>query len=227
MKQSDISQQLGDLIGKTGGNVYGNSMVSDNAIPSELEDPVPSFEIDHKSEIQKSRLEAAETIKYIVRAVVPEEYQSNPAIHNQMKIDSIQLGMLYYQQNMNNILLEDTMNNIAKGDSHPRMYECSEKFIKRSSDLADTITNLHAQFRKYYIDTYLDIESKQSADEEDIKNLHITKKSPEFIDNYNEPEGIEKTESGGMKIIGTKSMNIKLTEERKKKFLENHKDDVI
>ena len=205
MKQSDISQQLGSLISAQG-NLCGNNNVNiDDSIPSELEEPAPAFEFDCKTELMKSKNDAMSTMNYIVDAVVPEEFKNHPSIKNQIKLDAIQLGSLYFQQNANNIVIENSLTTLASGDNNPRLYEVIEKLLKRASELADQITTTHAQYRKYYIDTYLDIESKLAADEEDKEALRVgieTKEKPQIEDN-----GVIERDDGTVKIIGTKEQN--------------------
>ena len=205
MKQSDISQQLGSLISAQG-NLCGNNNVNiDDSIPSELEEPAPAFEFDCKTELMKSKNDAMSTMNYIVDAVVPEEFKNHPSIKNQIKLDAIQLGSLYFQQNANNIGIENSLTTLASGDNNPRLYEVIEKLLKRASELADQITTTHAQYRKYYIDTYLDIESKLAADEEDKDALRVgteTKETPQIEDN-----GVIERVDGTVKIIGTKEQN--------------------
>ena len=205
MKQSDISQQLGSLISAQG-NLCGNNNVNiDDSIPSELEEPAPAFEFDCKTELMKSKNDAMSTMNYIVDAVVPEEFKNHPSIKNQIKLDAIQLGSLYFQQNANNIVIENSLTTLASGDNNPRLYEVIEKLLKRASELADQITTTHAQYRKYYIDTYLDIESKLAADEEDKEALRVgieTKETPQIEDN-----GVIERVDGTVKIIGTKEQN--------------------
>lgn len=205
MKQSDISQQLGSLISAQG-NLCGNNNVNiDDSIPSELEEPAPAFEFDCKTELMKSKNDAMSTMNYIVDAVVPEEFRNHPSIKNQIKLDAIQLGSLYFQQNANNIVIENSLTTLASGDNNPRLYEVIEKLLKRASELADQITTTHAQYRKYYIDTYLDIESKLAADEEDKEALRVgieTKETPQIEDN-----GVIERVDGTVKIIGTKEQN--------------------
>lgn len=205
MKQSDISQQLGSLISAQG-NLCGNNNVNiDDSIPSELEEPAPAFEFDCKTELMKSKNDAMSTMNYIVDAVVPEEFRNHPSIKNQIKLDAIQLGSLYFQQNANNIVIENSLTTLASGDNNPRLYEVIEKLLKRASELADQITTTHAQYRKYYIDTYLDIESKLAADEEDKEALRVgieTKETPQIEDN-----GVIERVDGTVKTIGTKEQN--------------------
>ena len=228
MKQSDISQQLGSLISAQG-NLCGNNNVNiDDSIPSELEEPAPAFEFDCKTELMKSKNDAMSTMNYIVDAVVPEEFKNHPSIKNQIKLDAIQLGSLYFQQNANNIVIENSLTTLASGDNNPRLYEVIEKLLKRASELADQITTTHAQYRKYYIDTYLDIESKLAADEEDKDALRVgteTKETPQIEDN-----GVIERVDGTVKIIGTKEQNKviqdkKLAAIRERMFLEAQKSE--
>lgn len=205
MKQSDISQQLGSLISAQG-NLCGNGNINvDDSIPSELEEPAPAFEFDCKNELMKSKNEAMSTMNYIVDAVVPEEFKNHPSIKNQIKLDAIQLGSLYFQQNANNIVIENSLTTLASGDNNPRLYEVIEKLLKRASELADQITTTHAQYRKYYIDTYLDIESKLAADEQDKENLRIG--TEEKATSQIEDKSVIEQENGTVKIIGTKEQN--------------------
>ena len=205
MKQSDISQQLGSLISAQG-NLCGNNNVNiDDSIPSELEEPAPAFEFDCKTELMKSKNDAMSTMNYIVDAVVPEEFKNHPSIKNQIKLDAIQLGSLYFQQNANNIVIENSLTTLASGDNNPRLYEVIEKLLKRASELADQITTTHAQYRKYYIDTYLDIESKLAADEEDKEALRVGMETKETsqIEDTGVVEGVD----GTVNMIGTKEQN--------------------
>lgn len=61
MKQKDISQQLGSLINQTQ-NMYGNNDFNDDAIPSELQEPDPIFEVDYDDEQTIAQRRAAKTI---------------------------------------------------------------------------------------------------------------------------------------------------------------------
>ena len=165
MKQADISQQLGSLIGKTQ-SIYTN-VDADESIPSELQEPDPIFEINYNDLQSVSNGEAYETVTFIVKSVVPKAYQNNEMIMNKMKLDAYQLGNLYYQQKINNTAIQTAMDVIAKGDTQPRMFDIIDKLQKRAGDLTDQIIELQNQFRKYYIDTYLDMKSKEDIDFED------------------------------------------------------------
>jgi len=120
--------------------------------------------------MSQCRTEALQTIQYIVKSVVPRDFISDDMIQNKMKIDAVQLGMLYYQQKMNNITLQTAMDVLSKGDTQPRMFEVIEKLQKRAAELSNQITEIQNQFRKYYIDSYLDIESRVRAEEFENNN---------------------------------------------------------
>lgn len=167
MKQQDISQQLGSLISQTTGNGQYGMINPDESIPTELEQPAPIFEVDHGDERKKSQQEAYEALEFIVKSVVPKQYQDHEMIRNKMKLDMRQLGNLYYLQNMNFVNYEAAMGDIAKGDTSPRKFDIIDHLEKRAADLSDQITNLENQFRKYYIDSYLDIDTKERMEAED------------------------------------------------------------
>ena len=165
MKQQDISKQLGNLINQTSG-VY-TTIPSDDVIPSELEHPEPIFEIDHEAEQNKKKHDAFVTVGYIMKSVIPSKYHNDEMIQNKMHLDAEQLGMLYYNQLTNNKALQSALDQIAKGDTQPRMYEIIDKLEKRATDISNQITDMQNQLRKYYIDTYLDIQQREAADDYD------------------------------------------------------------
>lgn len=90
------------------------------------------------------------------------------------------MGNLYYQQKMNNIALQTAMDTLAKGDTQPRMFEVIDKLQKRAADITDQIIQMQNQFRKYYIDCYLDLESKEKYDSDDL-GLPPGTRAPKFI----------------------------------------------
>ena len=194
MKQADISQQLGSLIGKTQ-SIY-TTVDADESIPSELQEPDPIFEINYNDLQSVSNGEAYETVTFIVKSVVPKAYQNNEMIMNKMKLDAYQLGNLYYQQKINNTAIQTAMDVIAKGDTQPRMFDIIDKLQKRAGDLTDQIIELQNQFRKYYIDTYLDMKSKEDIDFEDA----APKKRPK-LEKPTAPKQIEQVEQNSIEPI--------------------------
>lgn len=187
MKQKEISQQLGSLISQTQG-MY-NTNINDDAIPSELQDPEPIFEVDYDDEHEVARKKALKTVEKIIGSVMPDEYQKDPMISDKKELDATQLGMLYYQQNMNDIMMRTAIDAVAKGDLSPRMFEVYEKLAKRGSELSKQITETQNQFRKYYIDTYQDIEVKA---ERDAQSIAVESKQPAKLESKEEqPASLE------------------------------------
>ena len=115
---------------------------------------------------------------------------------NKMKLDAYQLGNLYYQQKINNTAIQTAMDVIAKGDTQPRMFDIIDKLQKRAGDLTDQIIELQNQFRKYYIDTYLDMKSKEDIDFENT----APKKRPK-LEKPTAPKQIDQVEQNSIDPI--------------------------
>ena len=115
---------------------------------------------------------------------------------NKMKLDAYQLGNLYYQQKINNTAIQTAMDVIAKGDTQPRMFDIIDKLQKRAGDLTDQIIELQNQFRKYYIDTYLDMKSKEDIDFENA----APKKRPK-LEKPTAPKQIDQVEQNSIAPI--------------------------
>lgn len=209
MKQKDISQQLGNLINQTAG-VYTPVPV-DDVIPSELEQPEPLFELDHEAERKQKVKEALVTVNYIMKSVIPKKYHNDEMLQNKMMLDAEQLGMLYYNQTSTYKTLQSAIDQIAKGDTQPRMYEVADKFEKRATDISNQITDLQNQLRKYYIDAYLDIQSRELADDHDEDNE--SRKQHAAIPNNNaEPaqKQLEQKDDGSVLITSPMDMRERL-----------------
>lgn len=210
MNQQDISQQLGNLINQTSG-VY-TTIPADEVIPSELEQPEPIFEIDHESEQNKKKQQALQTVGFIMKSVIPSKYHNDEMIQNKMRLDADQLGMLYYNQLTNDKTLQSAIDQIAKGDTQPRMYEIVDKLEKRATDISNQITDLQNQLRKYYIDTYLDIQQREAADEyeddifEDKKQVSSKNEELKKIE--------QKTDDGSVIITSPEDLKKRLDEIR-------------
>ena len=166
MKAKDIASQLGSLAAATG-NGYGYGYDSGNIdmdIPEELHDPDPLFTVEHEQVIDKNEIKAKASIKQIVNSIVPEAYQDNPVIKDKIEQDAQQLGQLYYQQSMNNVMIKTIMDTIAKGDTTAKLFDSYTKLMSIAKDLNKQINEMQNQFRKYYIDTYMDLQHKDDED---------------------------------------------------------------
>lgn len=166
MKAKDIASQLGNLAAATG-NGYGYGYDSGNIdmdIPEELHDPDPLFTVEHEQIIDTNEIKAKQSIKQIVNSIVPEAYQDNPIIKDKIEQDAQQLGQLYYQQSMNNVMIKTIMDTIAKGDTTAKLFDSYTKLMSIAKDLNKQINEMQNQFRKYYIDTYMDLQHKDDED---------------------------------------------------------------
>lgn len=162
MKAKDIASQLGNLAAATG-NGYNNNDI-DMDIPAELQDPDPIFTVEHEQVMDTNEARAKLSIKQIVNTIVPEVYQQNPIIKDKIDQDAMQLGQLYYQQSMNNVMIKTIMDTIAKGDTSAKLFDSYTKLMSIAKDLNKQINEMQNQFRKYYIDTYMDLQHKDDED---------------------------------------------------------------
>lgn len=238
MKEQDIAQQLGAMISQQ--EMYSSNLSVDDSIPSELEDPEPVFVVDYDEELTQCISSAYETVKIIVDSVVPKQYQSDVMLQNKMKLDGQQLGYLYYQQKTQNVALKRAMDILAGGCTDPKMFAIIEKYQKVLAEISSQITDTQNSFRKYYIDSYLDLESKYRVDEvtdsapqkrlaQNKQKMISTNESAdcEVLD-FEEAEdnlrGGMETENGGMRFSNNKEAIQALSDmkkERLKKMQEN------
>lgn len=173
MKAKDIASQLGSLAAATGATMtsYGDNDI-DQDLP--LDEPDPIFIVEHDDVIEQNRKKALKSIQQIVNTIVPKTYQDNPIISDKIEQDADQLGQLYYQQNMNNVMIKAIMDTISKGDTSSKLFDSYTKLMGIAKDFNKQINEMQNQFRKYYIDTYLDLQHKEDEDlineESSIKN---------------------------------------------------------
>ena len=139
-----------------------------------------------------------------------------------MQLDAEQLGMLYYQQKMNNITIKNAMNQLASGDTQVRLYEVIDKLQKRASDLSQQITETQNQFRKYYIDSYLDLEEKLKAEAAKEERMYQLEQKQQRLAN-NEPE---QTKNGGYKFGSPKDTLRRLQMEVKERKKKQNDDEI-
>lgn len=165
MKAKDIATQLGGLVNTTN-RMSGNYDTSgiDAEIPEELADPDPIFDIDHDIILTQSEAKAVRSVQLIVNTIVPTIYQGNPVIKDKILQDASQLGQLYYQQKMNNVMIKAIMDTIARGSIESRMFDTYTKLMSIAKDFNKQINEMQNQFRKYYIDTYMDLQHKEDED---------------------------------------------------------------
>jgi hypothetical protein len=234
MKVKDITTTLGGLIDQankqannnpyTGqsnplnpGPVYGSP---EDSIPDELQDE-PIFEIDYKSEQEQCIDKARKSIMIVVREVVPETLQETSLIQDKIDQDAEQLGNLYYQYVKKETYHQAMMDLIARGNHNVKMFEVCEKISRSLEDLGTKITELQNQFRKYYIDTYKDMQYKEQEDEYIAENGGSTVHAGLPSSQHNKTEVItsaDNVKSLSNRIVGTEAVSKILSEQKKEKL---------
>ena len=200
MKAKDIASQLGNLAAATAsiGN-YDTSDI-DTDIPAELQEPDPIFVVSHDDILYDNEQKALKSVKHIVNTIVPKNYQNNPIIQDKILQDAEQLGQLYYQQHMNNIIIKTIMDTIAKGDTTAKLFDSYTRLMSIAKDFNKQINEMQNQFRKYYIDTYMDLQHKEDediiAEGNAVNKQTITDNSKNTLTvTYNEVENIDRRET--------------------------------
>ena len=123
---------------------------------------------------------------------------------------------------MNNITIKNAMNQLASGDTQVRLYEVIDKLQKRASDLSQQITETQNQFRKYYIDSYLDLEEKLKAEAAKEERMYQLEQKQQRLVN-NEPE---QTKNGGYKFGSPKDTLRRLQMEVKERKKKQNDDEI-
>lgn len=184
MKTKDLSKELSGLVDAatgpfgmpgTGGGMPSSSgsgysaaytaRMGEDELPAELQDPEPAFVMNYKGEQKQCVKKAKDSIMIIVKEVVPEQLQNTALIQDKVNQDAEQLGNLYYQYKKKEVVHQTLMDTIARGETNSKMFDSFEKMSKSLEDLGSKITETQNQLRKYYIDTYLDIQRKDETDE--------------------------------------------------------------
>lgn len=230
MKTKDISKELGGLIDQANNaarnNTYGGQPSygsgaggysapvygsPEDSIPDELQD-TPIFEIDYKSEQDRCIDKAKASIMIVVREVVPETMQDNPLIIDKIDQDAEQLGNLYYQYVKKETYHQGLMDLIARGNHNVKMFEVCEKISRSLEDLGSKINELQNQFRKYYIDTYMDMQHKEQEDEYNQVNPDVKKIMAPQVQQQAIPASLEN------RIVGTDIVSKTLNEQKKQRL---------
>lgn len=185
MKAKDIAAQLGNLAASATSSGSYNDIDAD--IPEELQEPDPIFVVEHEKVIESSLKKATKSVKFIVNSVVPEIYHTNPIINDKIEQDAEQLSQLYYQQSMNNVMIKTIMDTIANGDTSAKLFDSYTRLMAMAKDFNKQITELQNQFRKYYIDTYLDLQHKEDEDMI-IEENSVSKASNKTLKNNSKKE---------------------------------------
>lgn len=220
MKAKEIASQLGSLAAATASMGSYDTTGIDTDIPEELQEPDPIFVVEHEKELTDNENKALRSVKQIVNTIVPKAYQDNPIIKDKVLQDADQLGQLYYQQSMNNVMIKVIMDTISKGDTSSKLFDSYTKLMSIAKDFNKQINEMQNQFRKYYIDTYLDLQHKDDedliAEENGVHHQHTL-----GISNDNKPQEVEyqPTDSNmDRRETSTKDTTLKMQEWKKEQY---------
>lgn len=232
MKVKDITATLGGLLdqankqaangngGSVGANVYGTP---EDSIPEELQDE-PIFDLDYKTEQEHCIDKARRSIMIIVKEVVPELMQNSELITDKVEQDAEQLGNLYYQYLKKETYHQALMDLIARGDHSAKSFEVCEKISRSLEELGSKVTDLQNQLRKYYIDTYLDLQHKDTEDEINFakeRNAGLPVTEIQHITSNVRTEKLQNrmvgTETVAKSLMASKKERLKAIAEAKKK----------
>ena len=190
---------------------HGNSInIDDDSIPSDLMDIEPVFTLNYKSTKKQCIKKAKQQLEIIVKSVVPTLLQNSPIIVDKIAQDAFQLGNLYYEYEKADKITQACMETIAKGETQARLFEVFQKLSKNEQELASKITDTQNQMRKYYIDTYLDLQQKGDVDE----NMHTLPS-----ESKNDHLSIENNNAKKQNIIVGTDNTIKMIAEKKKQAM--------
>lgn len=220
MKAKEIASQLGSLAAATASMGSYDTTGIDTDIPEELQEPDPIFVVEHEKELTDNENKALRSVKQIVNTIVPKAYQDNPIIKDKVLQDADQLGQLYYQQSMNNVMIKVIMDTISKGDTSSKLFDSYTKLMSIAKDFNKQINEMQNQFRKYYIDTYLDLQHKDDedliAEENGVHHQHTL-----GVSNDNKPQEVEyqPTDSNmDRRETSTKDTTLKMQEWKKEQY---------
>ena len=110
-------------------------------------------------------------------------------------------------------MLKAAMDVVSKGDTQPRMFEVYTKLMQTSSSISSQITELVNQFRKYYIDSYLDLQTKDEEDTMEQEKLYLTSNDNNTVKTLE-----NKVEDNGNRYTSTKDLIEQLHNEKKEKY---------
>jgi len=172
--------------------------------------PEPVFSMNYKSTRKQCIKKAKDQLIIIAREIIPTILQDSVAINDKINQDAETLGSLYYEYEKNEKIIQAIMEIIARGETSPRMFDVYQKMTAEQSKLSANITETQNNMRKYYIDTCMDIQQKDSLDE------NMDKKHPKALEGDAEPLQLQQPVSNVM--VGTDQV-IKMITERKRQAM--------
>ena len=118
------------------------------------------------------------------------------------------------------------MDTISKGDTTAKLFDSYTKLMSIAKDFNKQITEMQNQFRKYYIDTYLDLQHKEDEDLiAEGNNIHNTnnitnKNTQQNTIIYDNAENIDRRETS------TRDSVLKIQEWKKEQFKKQYEESL-
>lgn len=221
------SKALGNLITAINGastpapvsSGFGSTNIDiDDSIPTNMLSPDPVFKLNFKSSQKQCVKKAKDQLLKIVKEVVPSILQNSTMILDKIEQDAEQLGNMYYESLKTEKVIQANMDALGRGEISPRLFEVYAKLSKQQSDLAQQIVNVQNAMRKNYIDTYLDLQQKDEA-EESIAITAETKKQQALAPAEEQPN----VNSQNV-MIGTDQITRMLQEKKKQALIAKYEE---
>ena len=114
------------------------------------------------------------------------------------------------------------MDTIAKGDTTAKLFDSYTKLMSIAKDFNKQINEMQNQFRKYYIDTYMDLQHKEDediiADNNETHHLTITNNNPNQLIYNSEDGNLDRRETS------TKDSVLKIQDYKKELFKKQYEE---
>lgn len=142
----------------------GGAGVSDDSIPTGMFDAAPVFEINYKSTEKQCVKNAKDSLKKLVKEVVPTVLQNSTVLQDKIEQDAYTLGHMYYEYIKMQKVAESCMETIRRGETQARLFEVYSKLADQAMKFGEKVMQTQNQIRKNYIDTYMDLQQKEEVD---------------------------------------------------------------
>lgn len=203
MKIKEQAKELQELLNAanikvSNEDISGSEVVDD--IPDELE-PEPIFDINYDKCKRDFIKKARNSIKKIVRVVITDPNMIDYSfISDKIDQDADQLGFLYYQQRLHELIQQANMESIRTGNVSPRMIEVFTTVGKNLMDITKQIADFQISIKDNYAKIKFDA----------IEDVDFTKALPSSSNTEEENE-MEKNNI----FIGGKNLNKSIQEQKK------------
>ena len=158
---------------------------------------VKAFEYDFEATRKGLRKKARKTVLGIVNHIIPDDIIGEEYIQDKIEQDIETITELSMQLENNKIMQRSLMENVARGNVAPRMYEVFAQLTDKMQSINKQMTETEQKIRKTYVDLKFEIRDKLN---EDYANAAVS--SDNMIGNG----GGNNQTAGGVIITSTKNL---------------------